>query len=165
MARPLLSNQEVHDTVLALREAFRAISRIREKHAGGCHIQFPRIPAILSESIIAREIRNGRAPWWKNRSQIRRGGRIADLLVSTRPERVEVKATGRQGFEEFGPKDIKADVLVWLDFGGYFEDGRGSAIAYWLRNPGAVFKRRKKLSLPEFRELAGNRLKIRKVKV
>ena len=156
-----MKDAEINEALVAVRASFRAIQQIRRDFHGGRHVQFPRIPSILSESMIAREIRLGRTPLWQEPGASLPGGRSCDILakVGENEYKVQVKATGSQGFQYLGPKDIVSDVLVWLHFGSFFEkDERLPLECYWLPRPSSLFTRDVKISLPKFRHLGAGTL-------
>ena len=162
MPRPLLNDVEIRETPIAVRASFRAIQRIQLELPGGRHIQLPRIPSILSESIVAREIRLGQAPLWQELGTSSPGGRSCDLLakVGNKVYKVQVKATGSQGFQYLGPKDIVSDVLVWLHFGAFFEkDDKLPVECYWLPRPSNFFQHDLKISLPKFKQIVAGKLR------
>ncbi len=103
-----------------------AIHTFRESNTVACHIKFPPMPSIFSESIAiaATPILFGRE--WTGYY----GGRTSDLTlkhcVSGRSLRVEVKATGRHAFQELKEKDLLADALIWIRFGRRYELGAGT---------------------------------------
>ena len=168
MPRAFLNDAEINEALVALRESFRAIQRIRRDFPGGRHVQLPRIPSILSESMIAREIRQGKTPLWQEPATSLPGGRSCDILakVGQNDYKVQVKATGSQGFQYLGPKDIVSDVLVWLHFGAFFEkDEQVPVECYWLLRPSHLFGRDVKISLPKFRELGAGALRQRSILV
>jgi len=161
----LMSDQEIDNAIAALRTLFDFTRQLR-KIPGGRVATYPKLSSSLSESIVAREIREGRAPVWGRDVKLSRGGREADLLVSfgNRTDRVEVKATGRQGFQYLGPKDVAADVLVWLHFGAYFESDKFDPLeAYWLEKPAKVFDSPRKIALSDFKKKCQGKLQITRV--
>src|SRR3989442_1719313 len=166
MSRSFMNDPEIKQVLVAVRASFRAIQQIRRDFPGGRYVQLPRIPSILSESMIAREIRLGRTPLWHEPGASMPGGRSCDILakVEEKEYKVQVKATGSQGFQYLGPKDIVSDVLVWLHFGSFFEkDERVPLECYWLPRPSNRFQRDVKISLPKFRQLSGGTLRQRPI--
>jgi len=166
MPKSFLNDAEINEALVAVRASFRAIQRIRQDFPGGRHVQLPRIPSIFSESIIAREIQRGQAPLWREPGTSLPGGRSCDILakVGEHDYKVQVKATGSQGFQYLGPKDIVSDALVWLHFGAFFEkDERVPVECYWLPDPSNLFQRDVKISLPKFRQLGAGTLRQRPI--
>ena len=165
MSQDILQQHEIQDSVAALREGFTAIRQIRNSRSQGRLVQFPKIPSILSESVVAQEILAGRGVRLKGPVLVRRGGTKADLVVKSKGKelRVEVKGTGKQGFGALGPKDVNADVLVWIAYGAFFEGDSDTPItAHWLHTPRRVVRGGKipsRISLGEFITRSGRSLK------
>jgi hypothetical protein len=66
------------------------------------------------------------------------GGTRADLIVRCSLDDellVEVKATGVGEFQEVKPRDLEADALVWVAFGGRYVDAGGPTDIYMLPDP------------------------------
>jgi hypothetical protein len=123
------------DLDAALIEAYRKLSELREERPAARFIARPPIPAVLSESLV------GHAARWLFGYACRAGFGVgqADLIVHRRvgdPLLVEVKATGASAFQEVKPRDLAADVLVWVDFGNRYVDGCGPTRIYVLAEPG-----------------------------
>ncbi len=168
MPKSFLDDAEITETLVAVRAGFRVIQRIQSDLPGGRHIQLPRIPSILSESMVAREIRLGQSPLWQEPGTVAPGGRSCDLIARVGNENytVQVKSTGSQGFQYLGPKDIVSEVLVWLHFGAFFEgDERVPVECYWLHRPSNVFQRDVKISLPKFRQLGAATLRQTTIRI
>ena len=89
------------------------------------------------------------------------GGHEADVVFdsSNVTKKVEVKATGSKEFQEFGPRDVKADFLVWIAFGSAFENESEDTIRiYVLDEPRRVFPNGTKITLTKFKEQAAGKL-------
>ena len=70
-----------------------------------------------------------------------------------------MKATGSKEFQEFGPRDVKADFLVWIAFGSVFENESEDTIRiYVLDEPRRVFPNGTKITLTKFKEQAAGKL-------
>lgn len=107
-----------------LREVAKVVSSIRGASAVGRHVQLPKIPPALSESLAILAIRErllladiGHI------ADVRFGGREADVIaiVNDGRFRIEVKSSGPQRFATFGKKDYAADFLIWFAFDDYFQ--------------------------------------------
>ena len=61
---------------------------------------------------------------------------------------MEVKSTGRHGFQEFKAKDLLADTLVWVHFGKRFDEGHGAIQIVILDNPGKYIFESVRLDIP-----------------
>jgi hypothetical protein len=134
MARRLLSPGELADLDHALIEAYRAHRALRDRFPIARFISRPGIPAPLSESLVAHA-----APTLFGASAtVAYGGGRADLRVahiSATPIFIEVKATGSGEFQEIKPRDLAADVLIWVAFGDRYEVGAGDVHLYLLPRP------------------------------
>jgi hypothetical protein len=122
--RTPLGPDEIIQLDAALIRAFKTIQDLRERISVARHIKSPPLPSLFSESIvIAAAPRLFGSEWSASR-----GGATCDVLLENRQgetRRVEVKATGEHAFQEFKPKDLKADFLVWVRFGRRFHLGHG----------------------------------------
>ncbi|MHB8585220.1 MAG: hypothetical protein ACYDDF_05215 [Thermoplasmatota archaeon] len=168
MGQPLLSDVEIAECVAALLSSVEAIQHIQSTMKGGKHVQLPKLPSILSESLVSREIQQGRSPFWNGPLRVARGGRDADLAVTTTDRRhlIEVKATGRQGFQYFYKKDINADFIVWVAFGDGLETGLLEPVpAYWLQTPSRFWVEPLKISLPAFLKAGGPEIRTTTISV
>jgi hypothetical protein len=124
-------------------------------------IRRPGIPAPLSESLIAHA-----APsLFGATASAAYGGDRADLVVAVPGTHVfvEVKATGSGEFQEIKPRDLAADVLVWVAFGSRYESGGSAVDAYVLPQPTRFVppldragQSRRKLTLPVFLAIAAH---------
>jgi hypothetical protein len=146
------------DISALLRQAFQSIAKLKQRHPVAACIQYPKLPSLLSESLVV----NCGSVLFPNAKNIRLGGgRERDILFGS-PKgtmTVEVKATGRSAFQSFGQKDIRADFLVWIAFGAAFEKKDGDPIrVYLLPKPGKIFDRPRKITLAQFKKEAGGKL-------
>ncbi len=120
----MLNLQEILQLVDALRKTHRFIDNLRHVNPLAKHIQYPKIPTLLSESIAGLTIKKGGLlSDYGKFSNVVRGGKHADLLCINDVNeqiKVEVKASGKSNFATFGPKDYGADVLLWLLFQDVF---------------------------------------------
>lgn len=151
--RSPLAPEEILELDEALIKAYRSHLRLRNRYPAAAQIQFPPIPAVLSESLVAAGVQHILGPGWTASY----GGRVSDLVATKRRHRpvwIEVKATGSSQFQEFKPKDLDADLLVWLNFGPRYQDGAGPLEIYCLRKPGKLFPAARRLLLSRFVEIA-----------
>lgn len=167
MPKKPIEPERVSELVGLVRQAFAFVSGLRKSNPLGKHIQLPKIPSILSESIVLN--------WFRTDSPIAElrgyefglGGRdSADILAEKpgqEPRKVEVKATGKAGFQNFMEKDVRADYIVWLHFGDYFENSaRNHVEAYVVVNPRTYFRvKRAYVSVTDITRLRG----VRKVRL
>lgn len=138
MARQPLNRAQILQAEEALIKAFRSVSTIRRDYGeAGALVQLPRIPPLISESIV----------YWMLKSRpdlitldFRKSGR--DLIGTATDGSVipiEVKATGRQAFQHFGEKDITSKWLFWVHFQRYFEEKEDPIMVYLFREVGNEF--------------------------
>ena len=112
-------------------------------------IQYPKIPAIFSESLVVRLHKR----LFKGSTNAEFGKPESDVRVSFPNDvskRVEVKATGESAFEFFGKRDLAADYLVWVHFGRYFHGKKDSISIYCLPLPSVYFQSETKITLKDF---------------
>jgi len=149
-----LTIDEILELDAALVQAFRTIAALRQSYRAAKHIKFPPLPAIFSESlVIAAAHRIFGAEW-----SARYGGTECDVLIESVAgviKRVEVKATAQHGFQEFKAKDLRADTLVWVRFGGRFQQGSGPIEVTLLNEPGRVIDRACRLDVSRFEKRLG----------
>lgn len=133
--RALLTAEEIADLDAALVAAYRMHSTLRAERPAARFITRPPIPPVLSESLVGYS-----AQWLFGEACVATfGGPRADLIVRRPvggPLYVEVKATGASAFQEVKPRDLAADVLVWVDFRNRYVDGLGPTDLYVLTEPG-----------------------------
>src|SRR5216117_149957 len=94
--KTLLSLDQLRSFVPVLRDLFAHVERVLASLPPDLQFKRPQIPSALSESLAAH------------------------LLNSGRLGTLEVKGTGQAAFQQFGAKDLAADVLVWLHFDNFF---------------------------------------------
>ena len=129
----------------------------RRKPAAGC-IKNPRLPEIISESIVYHLISDGNCPL----INIQNGDSIhhsiqasryrpangwsgkkrnnTDLVIKRKngaETLVEVKAT-QVGYTEFKPKDVDAEFIVWVEFNDTFRSGSNKEIEILIIRPTGI---------------------------
>jgi hypothetical protein len=131
-----LNHDEIKSLIFAVGETYRWMLDLRERSRVARHIQYPKIPPILSESIVVYAIRHGKLlPSIRpSLESVMRGRRATADVVAIRNERpwpypvppslaqvpelyIEIKGTGCGEFAGFGDKDYDAHILLWLLFG------------------------------------------------
>ena len=145
----ILTTAEMRELALYLDQACKYITKARLRFPLARHIQYPKIPSILSESIVAAAISKGHILCDEPINSVTFGGKQADLIARLRTGgqlKIEVKASGPNGFVSFGPKDYSADYLIWLLFGNIFVNGAGKTCrALILPKPGEKLISRKRI--------------------
>ena len=122
---PLLSPGQIKELLHLLGDSFVRLTRLRKRSALAIHIQFPKIPSILTESIVIQLLSSGELlpPLRRRGYEFKLGGKLADIVASNpkhKELKIEVKATARSGFQALSEKDVNADFLIWLHFGDQF---------------------------------------------
>jgi len=158
MPKSPLSLDQIHKLVAVLRELFKHHSRVRESTELGSLIQYPKIPPALSESIAFHLFHSGALLGKPVEVCLSRSGGDLELLITDgSPVRVEVKATAQSAFQYFGPKDLKADILLWIHFGDLFQnEDEDTFQVYLLERPREHFPDPRKITLNEFLRVAGH---------
>ncbi|MEO0108500.1 MAG: hypothetical protein ABIK62_04930 [candidate division WOR-3 bacterium] len=88
-------------------------------------------------------------------------GRESDIVAEDRDkvsQKIEVKASGRNGFQNLVDKDMRADYIVWVHFGQFFElTSQRDVRVTVVRDPAKHFRVRGvlKLSWNDFRRTTG----------
>ena len=118
----LLTKSEVTGLIQSIKRNFKANDDQRAIDPLARHIQYPKIPSILSESIVFHLIKDKKILTDLTVLEITSNHKIADIVLHTQGglKKVEVKSTGKNAFQYFGEKDIKADYLIWLHFNTLF---------------------------------------------
>jgi hypothetical protein len=154
MSRVALTNSEIEELFSRLTDVFNYVNELRSKSPIAEKIQMPKIPPMLSESIALRLVQKGILG--RTVSSVRFGGRQSDLVASTESARrikIEVKATGKQGFQFLSEKDISADYLLWIDFGSALLTGKTTFEVYVVRAPSRYFNRPTKTTLSKLKNV------------
>jgi len=150
--RRILTLHEMRDLVGLLRSVFSRIAEIRRDNRLARHIQFPKIPSILSESLVVHLLRSGDILPDLSGYSFSLGGKRADILAERPGETktIEVKATGKSAFQNFVAKDVDANYIIWIHFGDYFAGaGKKTLRAFVLREPKRYFSGRVYVNLKD----------------
>ncbi|WP_456444133.1 hypothetical protein [Thermococcus sp.] len=119
-----LTKKELLNLIKLVREAFGCISELKSKNDLARWIQYPKVPSILSESLVFHLVRDHILPLpIEDVSTFKFRTKEGDILFENGDDmiHVEVKATGKSKFQYLGEKDIKADYLIWVNFEDFFE--------------------------------------------
>lgn len=171
MARNFLSKDEIKELIKLLKVVFGFLKDLKQKNILAEKIQYPKIPSMLSESIISHLIKENKI--LKELKEVTKevvfGGRTADLIVKIRPNsefKIEVKSTGKSAFEYFGEKDIKANYLIWMHFDDFFiEETIEPIFVYVISNPAQYFKAPTKIVLSKLKDLVKESMEIFKLDI
>jgi hypothetical protein len=156
MPKTCLTKDEIRTLTQLIRKVFVFLERLKARNVLAERIQYPKIPPILSESIAIHLIRDRKIlRGLMNFRDVYFGGRESDLIVErgSRKLRVEVKSTGKNAFEYFGPKDISADCLVWVHFGDFFTRTTGRSVSvFTIARPSRYFAESVKITLDKLQK-------------
>ncbi len=148
----VLTLQEIRGLADLLRSVFSRIAEIRRDNPLARHIQFPKTPCILSESLAIHLLRWGDILPDLTGCSFNLGGKRADIVAERLGETktIEVKATGKSAFQNFVAKDVDADYVIWIHFGDYFlASGEKNLRAFVLREPRRYFSGRVYVNLKD----------------
>jgi hypothetical protein len=136
----VLSIEEIRDAMRILRTVFDCITDLRKTSPFAQHINYPKLPPILTESLTVQLIRRGKIlPEFMN-TEVERGSRMADILIDRGRFKIEVKGTTAMSWVTLGKNDIVADYLVWIDFSNYFTTIFDNISVHVFKSPGAYSK-------------------------
>lgn len=125
----------------SLRSVFDEVTAQRRKTALADHINYPKLPPILTESLVVHLIRRGKILPEFATSPVGLGGRVADIIINGGKSKIEVKGTTAMSWVTLGINDVNADHLVWIDFANYFTNIIGGPIRVIVfKNPGSYLK-------------------------
>lgn len=158
MATTELTAPEIHHLLALMRRVFVFIANLKATDPIASHIQYPKVPPGLSESMVVQMIRDGKLLPHLQGAQLSRGQKEADIVarLGSKSIKIEVKATGEAGFSALYEKDTVADHLVWVHFGRFCADpALGSIDVYSLDRPGQFFSKAQKITLQQFHKIAG----------
>ncbi len=153
-----LSKEEINELTNLLLKVFNYLNDLRSNNSLAERIQFPKIPPVLSESIVAHLLREHKLPLELNTEEINFGGKRANIIAKTAngEKLIEVKATGIHGFESLSERDINADLLIWVHFADFFHKKGDKPIeVFILKQPKECFKEPLKLTLTKFKAFDG----------
>jgi hypothetical protein len=163
LRRPL-TPQEIIELDQALIEVFASHWALKSRIPAARYIKFPQVPAILGESFVIAAANKLFGTDWKAAF----GGALSDVQLfdaTGQTRRVEVKSTGRHGFQELKAKDLSADTLVWIHFGKRFAEGYGVIQIVILDNPGKHILEPVRLDIPRLMRKVGDTLDLRQIEV
>ena len=148
MAKPL-TNEDILKLETLFTSVFSYLDTLRAVTPLALTIQYPKIPSVLSESLIIRL----HSMLFKGSIDAEFGKPESDVRLSYPGgefKHVEVKATGESAFEFFGKRDLAADYLIWIHFGRYFHGKKDSIAIYCLPSPSEYFQSETKITLKDF---------------
>jgi len=156
--RQPLTPEDLRELAALLRQAFKCISKLKKLKLAARRITYPKLPSAFSESLV---VHCGPILFPNAKNIHLGGGHEADVVFdsSNGTKKVEVKATGSKEFQQFGPKDVNADFLVWIAFGSVFENEADDTVRiYVLAKPKRAFPDKTKITLARFKKQAAGKL-------
>lgn len=155
MARETLPPTDIKKLIYLMRNTFAHLRQLKRRKNLAKHIQYPKIPPILGESLVMHMIKVGKILQDLDITKVELGGKIADIIITTKSNKklkIEVKSTGQQEFTQLYEKDIAADYLVWVDFFVVFSSKYSTIYVKVVKKPSAYLKPIK-IVLTKFEEL------------
>jgi hypothetical protein len=162
--RKPLTPTEIIELDQALIEAFSSHRNLKNRVPAARHIKFPQVPAVLAESLVIGAVSRLFGPGWKATF----GGSLSDVRLDDatgQTRLVEVKSTGGNGFQELKAKDLSADTLVWVHYGGRFHQGSGAFRIVILDNPGKHISAPTRLDIPRLLHKVGDTPDLRELEI
>lgn len=155
MPRPVLKKSQIKELSKNVCEVFSFLADFKEQNPLAEHIQFPKTPTILSESLVRHLIDDRKILTDENVQWTDFGGETADIIVGLeggQTLKVEVKGTATSAFQDFSEKDVTADYLVWVHLEDLFKSELASPIeVFVVKSPSNYFEvRRQKTWLRRF---------------
>ncbi len=154
-----LSKQDIESLSQSLKRSFKYLTDQRTSDVLAKYIQFPKIPPILSESLVARLITNKKILSDLAVDKIVINHAQADLVIVTPSHKimVEVKSTGKSAFQNIGEKDIRSDYLIWVHFNTFFtEEKLDSFEVFIIKHPKRYFTKPTKINLADVKKKIPN---------
>lgn len=138
----------------------------RERNVLAQHIQFPKTPPALSESIALNLLIDKDILPDIEFENLQLGGNVADIIgeINKKDIKIEIKATVAD-FQYFGEKDIKADYLIWINLVNPLRHNNGNIDIYVLPNPKKYFKKTRKISLNPFLTKTKSTIEVYKIDI
>lgn len=162
--RTLPTAVEIHSLLRLMRDLFAHYNVLKSKFPIARYIQFPKVPTALTEGLalllinnqnLLAEIDGIKLPARCSTS----GGDIVCDLVNGDGLSVEVKGTAKSAFQHFSPKDLKADLVIWVHYDTCFSDNKSSAQVVLIQKPGTFIESPRRVTLGSLRKLAGDTLR------
>lgn len=155
MAKQFLSLEEIRTLNRLLRQIFEYITYLKDKNPLAGKIKYPQLPSNATESLALHLLRKRIILKELSSYHFAFGGSTSDILAESggKKVRIEVKATARSAFQYFGPRDIRADYIIWIHFGQYFMKAEETPLqVITIRSPGTHFSRPVKITLSKLRQ-------------
>jgi hypothetical protein len=150
-----LSDGEIIELSRHMVDIFKIIAKMKQKYVLAKYIQYPKIPPILSESICLKLLKKKIILEELKDFSFEFGGNLSDILAKkSKTKKIEVKSTGKSGFQKFGKGDISCDYLIWIHFDKAFYENNFNNIHIFIINcPSRYFdKPTNTISLESFKK-------------
>jgi len=158
MARELLSLEEMKSLTRLFRDVFAYTESIKAQSGIAVHIQRPKVPTILTESLVVHLMKEEDLIPEMKGFNLERGGETQSDICATGGKSVkaiEVKGTTAD-FIALGRKDLAADYLIWLQYLSFFSKPYDPFVDLCIvEKPGRYFDESDaKMNLGEFKKRA-----------
>ena len=173
MSKTWLNADEIAELHELSQQAFGFISALQKKHPLASHLQYPKVPTELSESLVLHLLTTRSLIPELAGFTFRRRESDSDVLATRgrSVSKIEVKATTTEkGFQQVTNPLLNADYLVWLDLREDFLGAtRGSVRVVVIKSPSLFIppdkrKPEKKVDLADVVESASRRGKARSMR-
>ena len=151
-----LHKEDILKLISLLKDDFERANTRRSSEPLSKHIQYPKIPSILSESIVKDLLIKKKLLSELTTTTTSTDHSKADILIHTQHgiKTVEVKSTGESAFQNFGEKDINADYIIWLHFNDLFKDRSAESFeVFIIDNPKRYFLKPVKITLSSVKKI------------
>ena len=151
-----LSVDEIVELTRQLADVFKSIVEMRKKNELAKHIQFPKTPPILSEAICLKLLKKKIILGELKDFSFELGKDPPDILArkKSKTKNIEVKGTGKSGFQKFTKNDISCDYLIWIHFDkAFLENDFNNIHIFIVKCPSRYFdKPTNTITLPTFKK-------------
>ena len=157
-----LTTEEIETLVEEFTELTKHVINIHNKNELFEHIQLPKTPTILTESIVYYLVKkkrllpnlafeelkfNEKADRY---SETRAGNTDLIAIVSGTEYLIEIKGTRKPSrFTQFSQKDIQSNCVVWIDYGNLFIGKQSDIEVAVIENPKSAGLKDKKYTWSE----------------
>lgn len=118
--KTLLSVADLKAFVPVLRDLFVQVETVKASAPAGLSIKRLQVPSAVTESLAAPILNSGCLGVKLTVTPSRSGGDLQAQTATGVPAKLEIKGTTEAAFQQFGEKDVAADVLVWLHIDDFF---------------------------------------------
>ncbi len=152
-----LTVDEVKNLVVEVKKLNQHVLRIQKNNPIGKHLQLPKTPTILTESLVYYLVLKKKILPELNFTELkfneksarhegtRKGNTDLIAIVKKKEYLIEVKGTRKPSqFTQFSEKDIQADCAIWIDYGNSFLQNQSCVEVAVIKNPKSVGLKAKK---------------------